>query len=74
MPTTERYDARAELVAALMEKLEEDRYPSTTMLDLLEEILTPEEVPAYARALMERIRSERFPSIPMLQRLQGLIS
>ena len=68
----ERYDARADLVAALLEKVEEDEYPSTTMLDMLEAMMTPDEVPAYIEALVERVRNDRFPSIPMIQRIQNL--
>jgi uncharacterized protein (UPF0147 family) len=72
MPETQRYDARAELVQALLQQVEEDQYPSVTMLDMLEELMTDEEIPAYAQALLTRVRSDRFPSIPMLQRLQKL--
>jgi len=66
-------DARAELVATLLEKIKEDNYPSTTMLDLVEELLTPEEMPAYVVFLQERVRNERYPSIPLLQRLTALL-
>lgn len=66
------YDARAEMVRTLLQKVEEDPYPSSTMLDMIEEMLTPEELPAYAEALLNRVRSERFPSIPMLNRLKNI--
>jgi hypothetical protein len=66
-------DARAELVRTLLEKVSEDQYPSTTMLDLIEELLTPEEEPAYVVFLQERLRSDRYPSIPMLSRLVQLV-
>jgi hypothetical protein len=66
-------DARAELVATLLEKVKNDRYPSTTMLDLIEELLTPEETPAYVVFLQDRLRSDRYPSIPMLDRLTQLV-
>ena len=65
-------DARAELVATLLEKVRQDQYPSTTMLDLIEELLTPEETPAYVVFLQDRIRSESYPSIPLLKRLTAL--
>jgi hypothetical protein len=66
-------DARAELVATLLEKVSDDQYPSSTMLDLIEELLTPEEQPAYVVFLQDRIRSERYPSIPLLKRLTALV-
>jgi hypothetical protein len=65
--------ARAELVATLLEKVRTDQYPSTTMLDLIEDLLTPEETPAYVVFLQDRIRSERYPSIPLLKRLSQLV-
>ena len=69
MARIEQDDARAELVATLLDKVNNDQYPSTTMLDLIEELLTPEEQPAYVVFLQDRIRSERYPSIPLLKRL-----
>lgn len=70
----DREDARAALVQTLMQKVAQDRYPSTTMLDLIEELLTEEEHPAYVQFLQGRLRDEQFPSIPMLKRLTNLIS
>ncbi len=67
-------DARAALVQTLLEKVSEERYPSTTMLDLLEQLLTDEELPAYVQFLQGRLREDRFPSIPMLRRLTNLVA
>jgi hypothetical protein len=63
------YDVRREMLRLLLSKVADDPYPSTTMLDMIEEMLTPEEVPAYAELLMQKIRRDRFPSIPMMNRL-----
>ena len=70
----DREDARAALVQTLLEKVSADRYPSTTMLDLIEELLTPEEEPAYVVFLQDKLRQDRFPSIPMLNRLTRLVA
>ena len=67
-------DARGALVATLLEKVRDDPFPSTTMLDLIEELLTPEEEPAYVMFLQDKLRQERFPSIPMLNRLTRLVA
>ena len=67
-------DARAELVATLLQKVQDDAYPSTTMLDLLEKLLTPEEEPAYVVFLQDKIRSEQYPSMPLLIRLTRLVA
>ncbi len=68
----EGYDLRAEMLETLMEKIESDRFPSTTMLDWIEELLTPEELPIYAESLLRRIREDNYPSIPMIARLKRL--
>ncbi len=68
----EREQARAELVKTLLQKVSDDPFPSSMMLDLIEELLTPDEVPAYVMFLQDRLRSEPFPSIPMLKRLTAM--
>ena len=73
MANIDHDDARAELVRTLLEKVADDHYPSTTMLNLIEELLTPEEQPAYVVFLQEHLRSDRYPSIPMLNRLAKLV-
>jgi hypothetical protein len=72
MADRQGYDLRAEMFETLMEKVETDRFPSTTMLDWIEEILTPEELPIYAEALLRRIREDTYPSVPMINRLMKL--
>jgi len=66
------YDPRGELLQVLLEKVVQDRHPSITMMNLIEELLTPQEVPSYAEVLMDKIRSERFPSISMMLRARSL--
>jgi hypothetical protein len=73
MAQDESRDTRRELVELLLGKIEADPYPSTTMLRLVEELLTPEEVQAYADILMDKAQSENFPSIPMLARVRTVI-
>lgn len=72
MPEAGSYDARAELVSVLLQKVQEDQYPSSTMLDMLEQMMTPDELPEYVETLLGLVREERFPSIPMLQRIRNL--
>lgn len=66
------YDVRSELLTQLLSKVQAEQYPSTTMLDTIEELLTPDDLPRYARVLMSKVSDERFPSVPMLARLRGL--
>jgi hypothetical protein len=68
----ERVDIRAEVVNLLLDMVARDRYPSTTMLGMIEELATPDERVLYARVLMDNISSSPHPSIPMLRRLVSL--
>jgi hypothetical protein len=65
---------RAALLDLLISKVRDDRFPSTTTLDLLESILTVEELPAYASVLMEKVAEENYPSPSMMKRLVSLTS
>jgi hypothetical protein len=65
-------NARLLLLRSLLRKVADDPFPSTTMLDLIEELLRPEEVAVYVAILVRKIDSEVFPSIPMLRRVAAL--
>lgn len=65
-------DVRAALLETLLSKIETETYPSATMLSLIEELLTPDDVPRYAEALLSRVAEDTYPSIPMLARLKKL--
>jgi hypothetical protein len=65
-------DIRAEVVALLLDIIAKDRYPSVTMLDMVEYLANAEERGRYARVLMDKIQSSRHPSIPMMRRLVAL--
>ena len=65
---------RAALLDLLLSKVKDDRFPSATMLDLLEQMLTPEELPAYAGVLMEKIAADNYPSADMMKRIVALVS
>ena len=68
-------DPRTMLLRALMSKVDADRYPSTTMLDTIEELLADDdEVADYVSLLVKRIDDDQFPSIPMINRIRDLIS
>lgn len=72
MATDNDIDIRAEVVKLLLDIVARDKYPSVTMLDMIEQLATPEERGVYARVLMKNIRSSTYPSIPMMRRLVAL--
>jgi hypothetical protein len=72
VPNQDEFDVRHEIVSLLMEKVHRDPFPSSSMMDTIEELLTPDEVPAYAGVLMEKIRADEFPSLDLINRVKGL--
>ena len=67
-------DVRGEVVNLLLQKIASDRNPSVTMMNLVEELLAPDDVPAYAGILLDKVKTERYPSLSMIRRLLVLTS
>jgi hypothetical protein len=67
-------DVRGEVVDLLLEKIASDRNPSVTMMNMVEELLAPDDVPAYVAVLMDKVKADRYPSYSMLRRLLALSS
>jgi hypothetical protein len=63
---------REEVLDVLLEKIRNDRYPSSTMMDDVEQILTPWRRQDYAEVLLDKVRENRYPSRSMIQRLLRL--
>ena len=71
----EGIDVRGEVVDLLLEKIASDRNPSVTMMNMVEELLTPDDVPAYVGILLDKVKTGgRYPSYSMLRRILALIS
>lgn len=60
------------LAEVLLERIRQDMYPSTTQMDMFEEVAPPRQLGAYVAHLMERIESENYPSTSMMQRVQAI--
>ena len=56
----------------LLDKVSQDRFPSSTVMDKIEAMLTPDHVAAYAAVLLSKIKDDQFPSISMINRLVNL--
>jgi len=63
---------REELLSLLLDRIDEDTYPSSTMMDLAESIMRPDEVPAYAEILLSKMRQDHVPSLDMMNRVLAL--
>jgi len=69
-----RLTVREQVLDLLLEKVATDRYPSSAMLDDIEQLLTPWRREDYAEVLMDKIRQDRYPSRAMIQRVVRLSS
>ena len=66
-------ESRVALAGILLEKVREERYPSSTQLTIIEEVLPPQLLSRYVEVLLEKVAQDERPSIPMLQRIQRVI-
>lgn len=63
---------RTQLLELLLDKVEQDNYPSSTMLDLIERLATPQDIEEYAEVLMAKIEVDTYPSNALIRRLVAL--
>jgi hypothetical protein len=64
-----RMEARAVVAGMLLKRVKEERYPSPTEMDLIEQILPPQLLDRYVDVLLEKIAQDNRPSISMIHRL-----
>ncbi len=57
----------------LVSEVERERYPSSQMLDLLEDCMSQRDRVRIANALMDNLSAHRYPSPAMLRRLARLV-
>jgi hypothetical protein len=67
-----REDVQTALAKVLLERVRQDNYPSTTQMDLLEEVIPPDLLRDYVNVLLEKTLTSRWPSISVLRRIQRL--
>jgi hypothetical protein len=64
---------REALLDELIGLIEKDTYPSTTFMDMVEELLSsPDDLDRYTEVLLDKIRNEQYPSVSMLARIRNL--
>lgn len=66
-------EIRDDFVTLLIERVSRDPFPSTTMLDLIEQSMAPDHVAQYAQALMDKIEHDQFPSLALMDRVRALL-
>lgn len=68
----ERLDIHDAFYGMLLDKVRDDRYPSSKMMDILEYTMLGYEREEFARILLEKVSADRYPSIPMIERIARL--
>jgi len=63
---------RRSVLKLLLAKVGQDTYPSATHLDMIEQLLTPDDLDEYRELLFDKVEDDRFPSTSLLQRLVAL--
>jgi hypothetical protein len=67
-------EARAVLAGMLLNRVKQDRHPSSTEMSLIEEIIPPQLLPRYVDVLLEKLAQEDRPSITMIHRIRRVIN
>jgi hypothetical protein len=62
------------LARVLLERVRQENYPSTTQMDVLEEIIPPDLMRDYINVLLEKTLTSRWPSISIVRRLQRMMA
>lgn len=70
----DRQQAQVVLARLLMDKIRTDKYPSTTQMDLLEQMIPRALATEYFDALLEKVALDQFPSVSLLARMSQLVA
>jgi len=63
--------SRGEIVNLLVQKIASDRNPSVTIMSIIEELLAPDDVPAYVGVLMDKVKTTSTFAVPVLNSRAG---
>ena len=68
----DRQECQIALARLLMDKIRTDKYPSTTQMDLLEQMIPRVVVTEYFDVLLEKVAADQWPSNSLLRRMSAL--
>jgi hypothetical protein len=63
---------KAKYLRVLLDKVQDDLYPSTTHMAMIEQALPAEWIPHYLDLLLEKVADDPHPSLDMLRRINRL--
>jgi hypothetical protein len=74
MATSSSSDLRSQILENLLQRIRNDRFPSSTMLDMAEKALRDdEELEEYTSLLLGKVRDDTYPSMDLMRRLFSFI-
>jgi len=62
-------EARNAISRILLEKVRQDRYPSVTQMEMIEQLMPPYLLRDYLNVLLEKVVLDSRPSIPLMRRI-----
>lgn len=66
-----REEVRTRTLQLLLDKVHADTYPSSTMLDMVEKLLGPDDVGDYVEVLAAKVENENYPSYALINRMMA---
>jgi hypothetical protein len=68
-------ELKSAFMQVLIDHVSTENYPSSTMMDLIEQHLDDPQLRAeYVAALIDRLATDRFPSMSMARRVRALVT
>jgi hypothetical protein len=67
-----REEVQTAIARVLLERVREDKYPSWTHIQLIEQVIPESLQREYINVLLEKVLADSYPSIPMLRHIVGL--
>ena len=68
----DRQEAQTAIARLLLDKIQADTYPSSTHMDMLEQMMPRTLRSEYFEVLLEKVGADQWPSISMLRRMSRL--
>jgi hypothetical protein len=68
----DRQEAQVALARLLLAKIRRDNYPSSTQMDILEEMIPRALASEYFDVLLEKVARDQWPSVSLLGRMSRL--
>ena len=62
-------EARTAFARLLLERVRQDKYPSVSHMELIEQVIPATVMREYLNVLLEKVAQDSAPSIPMLARI-----